>query len=261
MDYPFRPVSASAVSRILALADFKRARPGNTWSNGYQVTGLGNLVEVSYMATRGEDGLAVLTAMVEAINAKDGYVAWLGKPDWMADLLDNSSPSVMVRKTIPNVAPAARELEANKAKLAETEASAAKVAAQQAQREAIEASLAEKKAEEPQEPVQERPKHHSVRDTQVVVERVRVVRTYAYAALREHLDRTGLFFTAVEFANDDEGDPGLLRVLHLHGSNVLRDTYVGYDEMTGTFWTPLTHERFAEPKSLVDHLKLFLVGE
>lgn len=260
MDYPFRPITASAVSRILALADFKRARPGNTWSHGYQVTGLGNLVEVGYMPTRGEDGHAVMERMVAVINGKDGYVAWIGRPDWMGDDV-NGGYSVMVRKTIPTVAPAARELETHKAHAIRVEGDAKKAAAQEAQRAAIESSLAERKAEEPQEPAQERPKHHSVRDTPVTVQHVRVVRTYAYAALREHLDRTGLFFTRVEFADDAEGDPGLLRVLHLHGSNVLRDTYVGYDEMTGTFWTPLTHERFAGPESLVDHLKLFLVGE
>lgn len=258
MDYPSRPVSASAVSRILALADFKRARPGNTWSHGYQVVGMGTLVEVHYMATRGEEALPVLEAMVKAINAKGGYVAWLGKPDWMGvDLLDNSQPSVMVRKTIPDVAPAARELEAHKASLREAESVAAKAKDREANAATIAANL---RPAEPQVVTSERPAEAKQVIQELAVEfdedRHSVAAT-ALPALREALDaHKAEFFTRLAGEDDD----AVLHVRHFHGTKV-RVAAVYFEEMGGTFYTHHSRESFASVADIVGHLELFLVGE
>lgn len=259
MSYTQRPVSASAVSRLLGLADFKRARPGKHWSNGFQVTGMGTLVEVNYMATRGEDGFAIMERMVEVLNAKAEYVAWIGRPDWMNKIADNSF-SVMIRKTSPAEAVAARAEETAAAKAIEDAKVARKAAEQEATLQDLRDALAARPvegtvvtSERPQEAVQ------AIQELDIEWDlEHQALAAVALPALRKALDEHPRVDFFTKLIGDD--DDMVLHIRHFHGTKV-RVAAVHFEEMGGTFFTHYSEENFTSVAAVVAHLELFLVGE
>lgn len=259
MSYTQRPVSASAVSRLLKTEGFHRANSGKHWNRGFQVTGMGTLVEVNYMASRDESSYEVMERMVEALNAKAEYVAWIGRPDWMNAIADNSF-SVMIRKTSPAEAADARAEETAAAKAIEDAKVTKKAAEQEATLQDLRDALAARPvegtvvtSERPQEAVQ------AIQELEIEWDlEHQSLAAVALPALRVALDAhpKADFFTKLIGEDDDM----VLHVRHFHGTKV-RVAAVHFEEMGGTFFTHHTEENFTSVAAVVAHLELFLVGE
>jgi hypothetical protein len=92
------PVSASAVSRILAGEGLKRANKKG-WSTGFTVEGAGVMVTVHYQSTDPAVVKREQEGIVSAINTRPGYRAEIGVPEYLQSI-GQVEPMVIITRPV-----------------------------------------------------------------------------------------------------------------------------------------------------------------